>query len=550
MRAPLIVLICAYAIATVGFTFMPGVDDEGNPWRLSLFEAFYVVSYTGSTIGFGEVPYPFSPAQRMWTMVSIYLTVIAWLFSIGTIISLLQDPAFRRSRQHARFRREVRMIDQPFYLVCGFGDTGRMLTRALTDQRQVVVVIDHNSDKIDALGVETHRAPVVSACLDAGMPDNLIECGLRSRWCMAVIAVTGDDRTNLKIAVTTKLLNQRCQAMARADQKAVAENMRSFDTDLVVNPVEEYVRRMRLALASPHAFRLYHWLKSGPDARLPEVRMPPDGHWVLCGFGRLGKAMHAMLRELKIEVTVIEEDDSLAGLPEGTVPGRGTQAETLLTAGLEHSVGILATTRDDVDNLSILITARQINPKLFSGVLENGLSSHALFQAAEPDFIAQPSRVIAGSVLARIRSPLIADFIEQALSAGEPTCQAAIERLGSLQTDRPPEFMTLRISERRAPMLTRMIEAGEQVNIARLSAHPEQAGLRYGLLVLLLKRGGDSVPLPDDSLELAVGDRLLLAGTLGATRRLQRLLQTDVPRATGASQDAATPAPDATRGRQ
>ena len=79
MRVPLVVLIVAYSIATVGFTLIPGVDDQGNPWRMSFFEAFYVVSYTGSTIGFGEVPYDFSGGQRMWTMVSIYLTVFSWL---------------------------------------------------------------------------------------------------------------------------------------------------------------------------------------------------------------------------------------------------------------------------------------------------------------------------------------------------------------------------------------------------------------------------------------------------------------------------------------
>jgi voltage-gated potassium channel len=406
MRAPLVVLISAYAIATVGFTLMPGVDDQGNPWRLSLFEAFYVVSYTGSTIGFGEVPYAFSPAQRLWTMVSIYLTVIAWLFSIGTIISLLQDPAFRNTLRRARFDRAVRTMDRPFYLVCGYGDAGRMLTRTLSDQGHPVVVLDHNTTKMEALSVEVHAAPVASLCIDARLPDHLVEAGLRSRWCLAVLAVTGDDRANLKIAVTTKLLNQRCAAYARADLKSVAENMRSFDTDFVINPVEEYVRRMRLAFERPQTFALYHWLQSGPQAGLPEARRPPSGRWILCGFGRLGRATHAMLRELGQEVVVIEEDTSLEGLPEGAIEGRGTQAETLRAAGIDSAVGILATTRDDVDNLSILITARQLNPELFVGVLENGLSSHALFRAARPDLIGQPSTVIAGTILTRLRSPL------------------------------------------------------------------------------------------------------------------------------------------------
>ena len=99
LRMPLITLIVVYSVSIIGFVLIPGMDDQGNPWRMSFFEAFYVVSYTGSTIGFGEVPYDFSGGQRMWTMVSIYLTVFSWLYSVGIIISLLQDKSFRPTHQ-------------------------------------------------------------------------------------------------------------------------------------------------------------------------------------------------------------------------------------------------------------------------------------------------------------------------------------------------------------------------------------------------------------------------------------------------------------------
>ena len=44
MRAPLITLIITYAISMLGFTLMPGVDSNGKPWSMSIFEAFYVAS--------------------------------------------------------------------------------------------------------------------------------------------------------------------------------------------------------------------------------------------------------------------------------------------------------------------------------------------------------------------------------------------------------------------------------------------------------------------------------------------------------------------------
>ena len=78
MRAPLILLITIYSISIMGLVMIPGVDDRGNPWHMSLFHAFYFVSYTATTIGFGEIPYPLTDPQRLWVMCTIYMTVIRY----------------------------------------------------------------------------------------------------------------------------------------------------------------------------------------------------------------------------------------------------------------------------------------------------------------------------------------------------------------------------------------------------------------------------------------------------------------------------------------
>ena len=66
MRLPLITVLCVYAVSVLGFVLIPGVDDEGRVWRMDFFHAFYFVSFMGSTIGFGEIPFPFTvgPAGR------------------------------------------------------------------------------------------------------------------------------------------------------------------------------------------------------------------------------------------------------------------------------------------------------------------------------------------------------------------------------------------------------------------------------------------------------------------------------------------------------
>ena len=56
MRAPLITLIVIFSVSVVGLTLIPGIGPDGQPARISLFEAFYFMSYTATTIGFGELP--------------------------------------------------------------------------------------------------------------------------------------------------------------------------------------------------------------------------------------------------------------------------------------------------------------------------------------------------------------------------------------------------------------------------------------------------------------------------------------------------------------
>ncbi len=527
MRVPLVVLISAYAIATVGFTLMPGVDDQGNPWRMSLFEAFYVVSYTGSTIGFGEVPYDFTPAQRMWTMVSIYLTVIAWLFSIGSIISLMQDPVFGNALRRARQSRGVRAMNRPFYLVCGYGDTGRILVRALSARGHPVVVVEKQREKIETLEVEDLGAAVTSFGMDAQTPDNLVEAGLRNRWCVGVIAVTGSDKINLKIAISAKLLNHSVVVHARADSTSATANMRSFDTDYVVNPVEEYIRRMELAITRPDVFRLYNWISSGPGARLVPPREVPAGNWIVCGFSQVGRAVAELLEQQGMTVTVIDPNPEGPGRPAGTVAGRGTQAKTLTEAGVESAVGIVAATSDDADNLSILITARDLNPELFLATLENGYSTHALFRAAEPDFVGQPSQVIAGYMLCRVSSSLVEPFLSEILERDNGFARDLLAKLLRHQSDSSPEFTAGRISARRAPAIARAIEAGVEVPISTLLRDPGQRDRKLPLEAVLLRRDDGDILCPGDDTALELGDRILLAGCTGTGRGVRAALEND-----------------------
>ncbi len=129
MRKPILALVSVYAISMVGWVLIPGVVVDGESQELSFFHAFYFLTYTATTTGFGEIPITFSNAQRMWSIVSLYAGVLAWLYAVGSIVRLLQNPHFRQAVDERRFVKQVARIREPFVIICGFGNTGSLLTR-------------------------------------------------------------------------------------------------------------------------------------------------------------------------------------------------------------------------------------------------------------------------------------------------------------------------------------------------------------------------------------------------------------------------------------
>jgi voltage-gated potassium channel len=94
LRLPIIALIISYAISVTGLVLIDGIDAQGKPAPMSWFHAFYFMSYTATTIGFGEIPYAFTNAQRMWVTFCIYLSVTVWAWQLAAIIALAQDRSF------------------------------------------------------------------------------------------------------------------------------------------------------------------------------------------------------------------------------------------------------------------------------------------------------------------------------------------------------------------------------------------------------------------------------------------------------------------------
>jgi voltage-gated potassium channel Kch len=215
MRIPLIVLIVIFAVSVLGLSLMPGQDDQGRPDRMGLFDAFYFMSYTATTIGFGELPEEFTAAQRMWVTLAIFLSVIGWAYAIGSLLSLMQDRGFRQALARRSFTQSVRRMHEPFLLLVGYGNASKMLARSLDDMGRRFVVIDIDDTRVSSVELDSYRADAPALQGDARDTGLLTLAGLGHGTCEGVVALAGDDETNLDVAMTTALLRPDLPVKAR-----------------------------------------------------------------------------------------------------------------------------------------------------------------------------------------------------------------------------------------------------------------------------------------------------------------------------------------------
>lgn len=515
MRQPLLTLIVVYAIAVLGLTLIPGRDADGQAWHMSFFHAFYFVSFMSTTIGFGEIPNAFTDAQRLWVTLSLYAGVVSWIYALGTILSLLQDATFQRALAERAFARRIRHMREPFFLVCGYGETGQNLVRALTDRGQHVVVIDRDEQRTNLIQLQNLRDHVPALDADARKPLHLQEAGLPHPSCAAVVAVTDDNETNLKVAITSKLLHPEIKVICRADAHEVEANMASFGTDHIIDPFDTFSMHLATAFETPCLYLLQRWLGGdGEEAPLADPVYPPrEGIWVVCGYGRFGKAMVGRLRREGLQVVVIESrPDATGEPPKGWVDGVGTEADTLLAAGLDKAVGLVAGTDDDTNNLSIVMTARDINPGVFVVLRQNHSQNQAIIDAVDADMVMHPSAIIADRIRVLLGTPMLYQFSSLALRQDNEWACQLVSRISALLSDLAPEVEEVKIDPEQAEAICRSGEDNVPVTLGEVLRDPWQRDNRLPVIVLLIRRARDDRLLPGDDTTLDAGDELLLCG--------------------------------------
>jgi voltage-gated potassium channel len=525
MRAPLIVLITIFAVGVLGLSLVPGQDAAGAPTRMTLFDAFYFMSYTASTIGFGELPAPFTPAQRLWVTAAIYLTVIGWAYAIGSVLALLQDRAFRQAMALRRFTRQVRRLREPFLLLVGHGATGELLSRSFDELGRRVVVLDIDDERVAALELGSYHADVPGLVADARDPGHLAVAGLANPRCEAVLALTNDDEANLTVTMTAALLRPEVTVVARTTSRPVAERMLAFGGPAVVNPFDRFGEHLGLGIRAPASYQLITWLESGPGAELPERGHPPAaGRWVVCGYGRFGRELTTDLVAEGLEVTVVEAADGAA--EPGRVIGDGTDPDVLEAAELAGAVAFVAATDNDTSNLSMIAAARRINPELFVVARQNRAATAPLFTAMEVDALLVPTELVAHEVYAQVSTPLLWRFLQEVPARGDAWAARLLDRVGGRCGTRLGALWKVRLDAREAPALQAWLSTGG-AELGDVLRDPADRAEALAAVVLMVLRDGEAQLAPDDDFVLAPDDELLVLGRASARRALDTTMVVD-----------------------
>ena len=526
MRAPLIVLITIFAVSVLGLSLIPGRDASGRLTRMGFFDAFYFMSYTATTIGYGEIPQPFTSAQRLWVMATIYLTVIGWAYAIGSLLTLLQDRAFRQALALRRFTRTVSRLREPFLLIVGYGETGQLLGRSLDALGRRFVVLDASAERVDTLDLDAYHADVPGLAADAGNPRTLGFAGLEHPRCEGVLALTDDDEVNLVVAMTAALVRPDLPVIARTVSPTIEHRMRAFGSLAVVNPFDRFGDHLRLALRAPASYQLMSWLESGPGAGLPaQGRAPTTGRWVVCGHGRFGQELTEDLRAEGLEVTVIDLRPD-TGVEPAMIVGDASAPAVMARADLEHAVGLVAGTDNDTTNLSLVAVGRRINPALFIAARQNRPTSAPLFAALEVDWLLVPTEVLAREIYAQLSTPLLWRFLEEMPARGDGWAAHLVDRLRERCGIHLGTIWKVTLTGREAPALMPWLRAGD-ARLGDLLRSPQDRSRQLAAVPLLLLHNSTTILAPDDDTLLAPADQVLFAGRPSARRYLLDTMTND-----------------------
>lgn len=149
-----------------------------------------------------------------------------------------------------------------------------------------------------------------------------------------------------------------------------------------------------------------------------------ENHVIVCGYGRNGSQAAARLKAYNKPYLVIEKDRDIIEKYEEDilfVEGDANEDEVLNKAGLPRARYLITTLPDDAANLFVVLSARQVNPRLFIISRASLITSQKKLELAGANKVIMPDKIGGDHMASLVVLPDLIDFMDQLSLEGEHT---------------------------------------------------------------------------------------------------------------------------------
>ena len=223
------------------------------------------------------------------------------------------------------------------------------------------------------------------------------------------------------------------------------------------------------------------------------------GHFIICGYGRIGRVLARYLTERYLDVVIIEKNEARQpAMDEDGVLyliGEATDEELLQKAGIRQARGLVTAVATDADNVFLTLIAKQLNPTLFvvSRAIQN--TAKRTLQAAGADKVISPYDLGARRMAHAILRPTVIRFLELAFTDDST----------DIQVEEIPVRATSRLRD----------------------VALKDSGIRQelDLIILTIKKADDTMIFnPKADTRIEVDDTLVVVGRAKSLQALDRML--------------------------
>ncbi|MBC7247763.1 MAG: potassium channel protein [Actinobacteria bacterium] len=140
------------------------------------------------------------------------------------------------------------------------------------------------------------------------------------------------------------------------------------------------------------------------------------GHYILCGYGRVGQHIAEDLEDADASFVIIEKDPAVAekALEKGylVIKADATKEESLREAGIDKAKGLVTALSSDAENLYITLTARELCPHLFIVSRCDVEESESKLRRAGADRVISPHSIGGRRMAAMLLKPMVWDYLD------------------------------------------------------------------------------------------------------------------------------------------